>query len=141
MHHRGLLFCCCCFGSDDNTAERSLLKPSLFHKVAGSNPGGAQDEDSVKWWRQGWNSVREASERSEILMENYVGPKWKRFVRRCQAELKVICNSKPAKFHYDRVSYELNFDEGCKDFNDYKNEGFSKVSNEDRMKIVPRINV
>ncbi|GLJ43244.1 hypothetical protein SUGI_0897860 [Cryptomeria japonica] len=120
-----LLSLFCCFsGSDDSTAERSLLKkPSWFHKVRRSNSGPDMDADSHKWWRNGWNSVRRAGEWSETLGEDYAGgccsrAKWKHFVRRCKADGKTIYDSKPKKFHYDRMSYQLNFDEGREDFQD-----------------------
>ncbi|GLJ43242.1 hypothetical protein SUGI_0897840 [Cryptomeria japonica] len=124
MHHRrprsAALLCCCCFGSDDSAAERSLLKPSWFYKVARSNSGSeaaAMDLDSPKWWRKSWNSVRRAGEWSETVVEDYAGgccsgPKWKNFVRRCKADGKSIYSTRPARFHYDQMDYQLNFDEG-----------------------------
>ncbi|GLJ43245.1 hypothetical protein SUGI_0897870 [Cryptomeria japonica] len=124
------LLCCCCFGSDDSTAERFLLKPSWFQRLIGSNPGG-EGTDSHKWWRKGWNSVRRASEWSETLVEDYSqgccgGAKWKHFVRRCKADGKSIYNCKPASLNYDQISYELNFDDGPRD---YQYEGLPAAAN------------
>ncbi|KAH9297184.1 hypothetical protein KI387_028866, partial [Taxus chinensis] len=132
------LLCCCCFGSDDFPSERSLLKPSWFHKVRRSNSGPeaiAVGADSPHWWRKGWNSVRRAGEWSESVVEDYAGgccagAKWKHFVRKCKADGKTICNSRPARFHYDQMSYQLNFDEGSRDFKegDLLHRGFSATT-------------
>ncbi|KAH9324298.1 hypothetical protein KI387_004476, partial [Taxus chinensis] len=123
-----LCFYCCCFGSNGSTSERSLLRPSWFHKIAMSN-SGAMDEHSHQWWRKGWNSVRRAGEWSESLLEDYAGccctgAKWKHFVRRCKADGKTICDSRRARFHYDQMSYQLNFDDG-----DSRYQGMSERMN------------
>nr|ABK22011.1 unknown [Picea sitchensis] len=121
-----LSYCCCC-GSGD---ERSLLRPSWFQKVRRTNPrADSVARDSQNWWRKGWNSVRSAGEWSETINEDAgsccSGPKWKHFVRRLKRGGKTIRSSKPSRFHYDPLSYELNFDHGSRHDEDYQLQGLS----------------
>lgn len=120
----GILFCCC-NGFDD---ERSLLRPSWFHKVKRSNPeADPMDGDPHNWWRKGWSSVRRAGEWSESIIEDAgnccSGPKLKYFARRMKNDGKTICSSRPSRFQYDPLSYELNFDHGSRQVEDYQHQG------------------
>jgi hypothetical protein len=87
------------------------------------------DGDSQNWWRKGWNSVRRAGEWSESVIDDAgsccSGPRWKHFVRRFKTDGKTICNSKPSRFQYDPLSYELNFDHGSRQDEDYQRKGLS----------------
>lgn len=58
--------------------------------------------NSERWWKRGWNKVREWS---EII----AGPKWKTLIRRINRRRD---RQGYGKFHYDPLSYALNFDEG-----------------------------
>ncbi|KAK9119649.1 hypothetical protein Scep_017742 [Stephania cephalantha] len=60
--------------------------------------------EEERWWRRGWRKVREWSEIA-------AGPKWKTFIRRFNNHAP-NCNAK-GKFHYDPLSYSLNFDHGA----------------------------
>lgn len=120
----GILFCCF-HGADD---ERSLLRTSWFHKVKRSNPGAdPSDGDPDNWWRKGWNSVRRAGEWSESIVEDAGGccngPKLKNFARRVKNDGKTICTSRPSRFGYDPLSYELNFDQGARQIEDHEKQG------------------
>lgn len=122
----GLLFSCfACCTSDD---ERSLLRPSLFRKVTRSNPRvDSVDGDYQNWWRKGSNSIRRAGEFSESIIDDdgsccCSGPRWKQFVRKIKADGRTICSSKPSKFQYDPLSYELNFDDGSQQEEDFQRQ-------------------
>ena len=123
----GLLFSCCCCGSDD---EHSALRPSWLQKVRRSNPSAdSLDGNSQKWWRKGWNSIRRAGEWSKSVIDDTgsccSGPKWKHFVRRFKRDGKRMYSSKPSRFQYDPLSYQLNFDNGSRRVEDYQVQGFS----------------
>lgn len=123
-----LLFCCfpCCVSDD----ERALLRPAWFQKVRRSiSRADYADGDSQNWWRKGWNSVKRAGEWSESVVEDAGSccsrPRWKHFVRRFKADGKTICSSKPSRFKYDPLSYELNFDHGSRQDEDHQRKGLS----------------
>lgn len=115
LRFAGLFFTFCFFCEYDD--EQSLVRLSWLQKVRRSNPRvDSMDRDSQNWWRNGWNSVRHAGDRLEPVIDDAGsccnGSKWKHIVRRLKSNGKTICGSKPSRFQYDRLSYELNFDHG-----------------------------
>jgi len=124
----GLLISFCCFYASD--VERSLLRISCFQKLTGSNPDAdSVDGDDQNWWRKGWNRVKRAGEWSESVVDDAGicchGPKLKYFVRKFKTDGKTIYGSRPSRFQYDPPSYELNFDHGLRQDEDYQVQGLS----------------
>ncbi|XP_057447488.1 uncharacterized protein LOC130739252 [Lotus japonicus] len=67
-------------------------------------------ENKERWWARGWSKVRDWS---EII----AGPKWKTFIRRLNRNNNrtgagAASYEKKGSFHYDPLSYALNFDDG-----------------------------
>ncbi|KAK9271766.1 hypothetical protein L1049_002129 [Liquidambar formosana] len=66
-------------------------------------------EKEERWWSRGWKALKKLREWSEIV----AGPRWKTFIRRFNRNRQSGGGGvKHGKFHYDPLSYALNFDEG-----------------------------
>eukprot|EP01018_Ginkgo_biloba_P039961 Gb_19815 [translate_table: standard] len=123
----------CCFGADDSVGERSLLRPSWFQRSKRSLSIGdwaAVAESEGNWWQKGWTSVRQAGEWTESMIDDAGSccggrAKWKHFLRRFKKDGKTICQSRPARFQYDPLSYALNFDQGPRSAAEYPYQDFS----------------
>lgn len=98
---------CCsflpCFGSGPSPARTRLgssSSPSVWERLQTT----AETEDT--WWSGPLKGLKKIREWSEII----AGPKWKTFIRRFNRNGR--SPSTTLKFHYDPLSYSLNFDEG-----------------------------
>lgn len=101
---------CCsifpCFGSQPSPTRYSGLSggsassPSMWERLQQT----AEIEN--KWWTGPLKGLKKIREWSEII----AGPKWKTFIRRFNRGGKSVSGS--GKFHYDPLSYALNFDDG-----------------------------
>ncbi|XP_022740197.1 uncharacterized protein LOC111292207 [Durio zibethinus] len=91
----------CCFWMPCGSAIRSIwwqrIATDDTNSVASANVSHKE-----QWWTRGWKKVREWS-------ELVAGPKWKTFIRRFNKNKN---GNGGAKFHYDPLSYSLNFDDG-----------------------------
>ncbi|XP_017975059.1 PREDICTED: uncharacterized protein LOC108661758 [Theobroma cacao] len=91
----------CCFWMPCRSAVRSIW----WERISTDDTNSAASTNTshyVPWWTRGWKKVREWS-------ELVAGPKWKTFIRRFN---KNKTGNGGMKFHYDPLSYSLNFDEG-----------------------------
>ncbi|GLU11239.1 hypothetical protein SLE2022_279970 [Rubroshorea leprosula] len=88
--------CCYCIPCPDGVGS------VWWQRIGNVNPSDSGNEEP--WWMRGWKKVREWS-------ELVAGPKWKTFIRRFK-RCKHGGGMKLGKFHYDPLSYSLNFDEG-----------------------------
>ncbi|XWS40768.1 hypothetical protein CRYUN_Cryun17cG0023900 [Craigia yunnanensis] len=91
----------CCFWMPCRSAVRSIWWQRIATDETNS-AGSTNTSYKEPWWIRGWKKVRE---RSELV----AGPKWKTFLRRFN---KNKTGNGGRKFHYDPLSYSLNFDEG-----------------------------
>ncbi|XP_021733650.1 uncharacterized protein LOC110700417 [Chenopodium quinoa] len=100
---------CCsfipCFGSQPSPNRLSGLggsssSPSMWERLQQTA------EIESKWWAGPLKGLKKIREWSEII----AGPKWKTFIRRFNRGGKNVNVS--GKFHYDPLSYALNFDDG-----------------------------
>lgn len=95
----------CCFWMPCNSAVGPIW---WQHLAMHDNDNDTDSEsstpssDNEAWWTRGWRRFREWS-------ELVAGPKWKTFVRRFKSN---GTGNGGGKFHYDPLSYALNFDEG-----------------------------
>lgn len=114
--------CCFCFRNCFRSrSSSSPLRPTLWERV-----GSGQHHD--RWWARGLSALKKLREWSEIV----AGPKWKTFIRRF-SRTRGGAGGAPyrhGRFHYDSLSYSLNFDKGpnSADLEDDKPEhgGFSR---------------
>ncbi|XVF58104.1 hypothetical protein PTKIN_Ptkin07bG0035900 [Pterospermum kingtungense] len=108
---------CCCW-----MPCHSAVGSIWWQRIAtDDNANSASTSHEEPWWIRGWKKVREWS-------ELVAGPKWKTFIRRFNKN-KASNAGGVGKFHYDPLSYSLNFDEGPGQNGhfdeDYYNRGFS----------------
>ncbi|OMP10657.1 hypothetical protein COLO4_04371 [Corchorus olitorius] len=90
----------CCFWIPCRSAVSSIWWERI---AADESAGSTNTSHSERWWTRGWKKVREWS-------ELVAGPKWKTFIRRFKKNHRTGYGG--TKFHYDAMSYALNFDEG-----------------------------
>ncbi|XP_022775526.1 uncharacterized protein LOC111317337 [Durio zibethinus] len=105
---------CCCW-----MPCRSAIRSIWWQQIGTDDSNSAAyTNKSYKesWWSRGWAKVREWSELP-------AGPKWKTFIRRFN---KNKTGNGRAKFHYDPLSYTLNFDEGPGQYGHFDEDTFSR---------------
>ncbi|KAK4417743.1 hypothetical protein Salat_2187000 [Sesamum alatum] len=68
---------------------------------------GREQPESIQlpWWHKGIEAFKKVREWSELA----AGPRWKTFIRRLS---RTAGRARPTRFHYDALSYSLNFDDG-----------------------------
>ncbi|KAL2340875.1 hypothetical protein Fmac_008815 [Flemingia macrophylla] len=108
----------CCFGSPRFAWwERVRATPSW----SDSNSQLPQPPTGERWWSPGVSALMKLREWSELA----AGPRWKTFIRRFNRTRSGGSRHAPGKYHYDPLSYALNFDEG-----DFENDdGFTPLRN------------
>eukprot|EP01018_Ginkgo_biloba_P039964 Gb_19813 [translate_table: standard] len=128
----------CCFGSAEKNMADGQSKSTCFQRmirrlISVENSTANVEEEGQNWWQKGMcKSVSKAREWPETVADETascceVKVKWKSFLRRLKSKGKRIYNrnSKPGRFHYDPLSYALNFDEGNRFEADYSYQSFS----------------
>uniref|UniRef100_A0A5B7BUC9 NHL domain-containing protein n=1 Tax=Davidia involucrata TaxID=16924 RepID=A0A5B7BUC9_DAVIN len=95
---RGCCFWIPCIGV--GAAERSPSTAGSTSSTWWERIRTAEKEESWCWWSNGWKNVK-------VWSELVAGPRWKTFIRRFNKN-----RVGGGKFHYDPLSYALNFDDG-----------------------------
>lgn len=113
--------CLCfpCFGPHRSTNSD---EPSWWERAKDK----AKFDGDDHWWSGGIRSLKKIRQWSEIV----AGPRWKTFIRRFNRNRPAAV--KLGKFHYDPISYALNFDEGNNGVENFEgdeyNGGFQNFS-------------
>ncbi|KAM7483219.1 hypothetical protein LguiB_007802 [Lonicera macranthoides] len=90
--------CCFCIPRFTYSRSSSTVGLNWWNKVR-----TAENDEGL--WSRGITALKKLREWSEIM----AGPRWKTFIRRFN---RTKSGGKSAKFQYDPLSYELNFDKG-----------------------------
>ncbi|CAA6661485.1 unnamed protein product [Spirodela intermedia] len=91
-------------------SSRRRTRVGAWERIGGAagDAGGAAASTApiaAPWWRRALTKVREWS---EIV----AGPRWKTLIRRFNRSRRWCGGARAGKFHYDPMSYALNFDDG-----------------------------
>ncbi|KAL6955196.1 hypothetical protein U1Q18_012423 [Sarracenia purpurea var. burkii] len=89
------------FASDRSSISGSICR---WERISNASP-----DKKETWWSKGLIAFKKLREWSELL----AGPRWKNFIRRFNKN-QFYGGNKIGKFHYDPLSYALNFDDGLR---------------------------
>ncbi|KDP45384.1 hypothetical protein JCGZ_09633 [Jatropha curcas] len=98
----------CCFWIPFLSEEpsRSSVGSVFWERINSIESSHTATNKEEPWWKRGWKKMKEWS---EIV----AGPKWKTLIRKIGRKRQSNSGKQgTGKFHYDPLSYALNFDEG-----------------------------
>ncbi|KAK8635596.1 hypothetical protein V6N13_004325 [Hibiscus sabdariffa] len=97
----------CCFCFPCFSSRRPPSVGTAFWQRISSTSSQSQVQPDTGFWTRSVRVFRKVREWSEIV----AGPRWKTFIRRFNRN-KSGSGGRHGQFHYDPLSYALNFDQG-----------------------------